>query len=75
MKLYHYTSIEAFKKIWESKSLKFSVSKTTNDYFERVTPCLALCDVMIVNMREQICLLTEARDRLLPKLMSGEIAV
>lgn len=45
-----------------------------------VTPCLALCDValcdvMIVNMREQICLLTEARDRLLPKLMSGEIAV
>jgi len=35
MKLYHYTSIKAFKKIWESKSLKFSVSKTTNDYFER----------------------------------------
>ena len=32
-------------------------------------------NVLIVNMREQIRLLTEARDRLLPKLMSGEIAV
>jgi len=32
-------------------------------------------NIMIVNMREQIRLLTEARDRLLPKLMSGEIAV
>ena len=27
------------------------------------------------NLQSQICLLTEARDRLLPKLMSGEIAV
>lgn len=35
MKLYHYTSIDSFKKIWENKSLKFSVSKTTNDSFER----------------------------------------
>ncbi len=35
MKLYHYTSIDSFKKIWESKSLKFCVSKTTNDSFER----------------------------------------
>ena len=32
-------------------------------------------NIMIVNMREQICLLTEARDRLLPKLMSGEIKI
>ena len=35
MKLYHYTSIDSFKKIWVSKSLKFCVSKTTNDSFER----------------------------------------
>ena len=35
MKLYHYTSIDSFNKIWESKSLKFCVSKTTNDSFER----------------------------------------
>jgi type I restriction enzyme S subunit len=32
-------------------------------------------NLMIVNMKEQIRLLTEARDRLLPKLMSGEIKV
>ena len=41
MKLYHYTSIDSFEKIWESKSLKFSVSKTTNDSFER-NKCLKL---------------------------------
>lgn len=35
MKLYHYTSIASFEMIWENKSLKFSVSKTTNDIFER----------------------------------------
>lgn len=35
MKLYHYTSLDAFQKIWESKSLKFCESKTTNDTFER----------------------------------------
>ena len=58
----------------ESK-LRFTKSRNNSDSDYNVTPCLALCDVMIVNMREQICLLTEARDRLLPKLMSGEIAV
>lgn len=35
MKLYHYTSVESFEKIWDSKSLKFSQCKTTNDSFER----------------------------------------
>ncbi len=35
MKLYHYTSLDSFKRIWDSKCLKFSVSKTTNDSFER----------------------------------------
>ena len=35
MKLYHYTSLNAFQKIWEKKRLKFSESKTTNDTFER----------------------------------------
>lgn len=35
MTLYHYTSIESFRKIWESKSLLFSLSETTNDFFER----------------------------------------
>ena len=35
MKLYHYTSVNSFKKIWESKSLKFSNSKKTNDIFEK----------------------------------------
>lgn len=35
MKLYHYTSVKSFKKIWESKSLRFSDSKRTNDIFEK----------------------------------------
>jgi len=35
MTLYHYTSIESFRKIWKSKSLLFSLSETTNDFFER----------------------------------------
>lgn len=35
MTLYHYTSIESFRKIWESKSLLFSLSENTNDFFER----------------------------------------
>lgn len=35
MKLYHYTTIEAFAKIWVSKQLKFSESKNTNDLFEK----------------------------------------
>jgi Protein of unknown function (DUF2971). len=35
MKLYHYTSLNAFQKIWEEKRLKFCESKTTNDSFER----------------------------------------
>lgn len=35
MKLYHYTSLGAFQKIWNEKRLLFSESKTTNDIFER----------------------------------------
>lgn len=34
MKLYHYTSLESFSKIWISHSLLFSNSKGTNDIFE-----------------------------------------
>lgn len=35
MKLYHYTTLQNFFLIWESKTLKFSYSKNTNDFFER----------------------------------------
>ena len=35
MKLYHYTTFASFCSIWESKTLSFSYSKNTNDYFER----------------------------------------
>jgi len=35
MRLYHYTTIEAFAKIWVSKQMKFSESKNTNDLFEK----------------------------------------
>ena len=34
MKLYHYTSLDSFSKIWISHSLLFSESKRTNDVFE-----------------------------------------
>lgn len=36
MTLYHYTSLDSFLSIWESKTLRFSYSKNTNDFFERV---------------------------------------
>lgn len=35
MILYHYTTIDAFAKIWVSKHLRFSESKNTNDLFEK----------------------------------------
>ena len=35
MTLYHYTTLDNFFSIWESKTLWFSYSKDTNDYFER----------------------------------------
>ena len=35
MRLYHYTTLQNFVSIWESKTLRFSYSKNTNDFFER----------------------------------------
>lgn len=35
MTLYHYTTLDNFFSIWESKALWFSYSKNTNDFFER----------------------------------------
>lgn len=35
MKLYHYTKIENFVKIWGSKTIRFAPAETTNDFFER----------------------------------------
>lgn len=35
MTLYHYTTLDNFFSIWDSKTLRFSYSKNTNDYFER----------------------------------------
>lgn len=35
MTLYHYTTLKNFYSIWESKTLRFSYSKNTNDFFER----------------------------------------
>ncbi len=35
MKIYHYTTLDAFAKIWVSKQLRFSEFKNTNDIFER----------------------------------------
>ena len=36
MKLYHYTSLDSFSKIWINHSLLFSESKRTNDVFESI---------------------------------------
>ena len=38
MKLYHYTTIDKFKSIWENNELWFSSShiQSNNDYFERI---------------------------------------
>lgn len=35
MKLYHFTSLESFSKIWVSKQLLFSKPERLNDSFER----------------------------------------
>lgn len=35
MKLYHYTTVDSFVRIWVSQSLKFSEVKLLNDIFER----------------------------------------
>ena len=35
MILYHYTTLDNFFSIWESKTLWFTYSKNTNDFFER----------------------------------------
>lgn len=35
MRLYHYTKVSSFQKIWDSKTLKFSDAKNANDIFER----------------------------------------
>lgn len=46
MRLYHYTSIDAFAKIWVSKKLRFSESKNTNDLFERSKTWEFVCGIL-----------------------------
>lgn len=46
MKLYHYTTIESFAKIWVSKQLRFSESKNTNDLFERRKTWELACGIL-----------------------------
>ena len=46
MKLYHYTTIEAFAKIWVSKQLRFSESKNTNDIFEKRKTWEFVCGIL-----------------------------
>ena len=47
----------------------------TDALVERFNAVANDVDTKIAGLAEQIALLTEARDRLLPKLMSGEIEV
>ena len=46
MKLYHYTTIETFSKIWVSKQLRFSESKNTNDLFEKRKTWEFVCGIL-----------------------------
>lgn len=46
MKLYHYTTIESFSKIWVSKQLRFSESKNTNDLFEKRKTWELICGIL-----------------------------
>lgn len=45
--------------------------KIENNFVKNITPLFNKIDTL----EDQICLLQEARDRLLPKLMNGEIEV
>lgn len=53
MTLYHYTSIESFRKIWESKSLLFSLSENTNDFFERQKTITLTQETFVYNGKPQ----------------------
>ena len=47
----------------------------TNIVLDSFTEAASLYFIKIKNIKQQITLLAEARDRLLPKLMNGEIEV
>lgn len=54
MKLYHYTTIEAFSKIWVSKQLRFSDSKNTNDLFEKRKTWEFVCGILPAGEKKDI---------------------
>ena len=45
-RLYHYTSFDAFVKIWLSKTLRFSSIRSVNDVLERIVPQVSNFDQM-----------------------------
>ena len=49
MILYHYTLLDCFLSIWKSKTLRFSNSKNTNDFFERVKVCRITSNSIVHN--------------------------
>ena len=49
MTLYHYTSLDSFLSIWKSKTLRFSYSKNTNDFFEREKVCRITTNSIVHN--------------------------
>lgn len=55
MKLYHYTSIDSFTKIWVSQQLRFSEAKNLNDIFEKQKTFSLSGD--IIHCEEQVTLM------------------
>ena len=64
-----------FASISKNELHKLDFTTPTDDLAIQFNTIAGNLDDEIMKADSQICLLTEARDRLLPKLMSGEIAV
>lgn len=53
-KLYHYTSLDSFKKIWENQTLKFGIISEVNDineYSKRISTPLCCDDIKDIGQR------------------------
>ena len=69
------TTGSTMKHIQRNKLDQVFVNTPSSIVMEKYNKVAESIRAQILNISSQICLLTEARDRLLPKLMSGEIAV
>lgn len=71
MKIYHYTTIEAFCKIWVSKRIKFSDSQRTNDLFEQRKGLPAFNKLMVEKKYDSIIDAAKEFDQLFTQALSS----